>query len=88
MARVREEGECGRVRRGAGGRLPHAPLGGTTYRGAADSWGSHKKDGQEVVVVVVVAARRDPQSRESASCIIHSRPAAVCWPGRRGAARG
>lgn len=42
---------------GAGGWLPHAPLDGTTYRGAADSWGSHKKDGQEEVVVV--AARRD-----------------------------
>ena len=45
--------------RGAGGWLHHAPLDGTTYRGAADYWGSHKKD-CEKVVVVAVAARRDP----------------------------
>lgn len=58
--RVRVYGGCGRVWRGAAGRLPLAPLDGTTYRGAADSWGSHKKDGLEVVVVV--ATRRDSWS--------------------------
>lgn len=74
-------GGCGRVWRGAGCRLPHAPLGGTTYRGAADSWGSHKKDGQEVVVVVV-AARRDPKSRGSALALSIRVPPPVCLPGR------